>query len=309
MAAASARRGATIASAHRKMLIGVVFVLPTLVVLVVMMAFPVFRTFVFSVSKIELPGFRVSFSGFDNFVRAFTKPDVALIVRNTVIWTVFSTLLRLLLGLGCALIMNANVKGIGVLRIIALLPWTVPLIVSSNTWRWMLQSDYGVINGMLKSMGLQQFALNWLASSQTALPALLTASTWVGYPFSMMMLLSAMQGLSKELYEAARIDGASPWQLFRYITLPGIKPVLFVLGALELISAINSFDMIFIMTGGGPGGATEILGLFVYRLAFNNFDFGGASAVSVALIMLSLTGFVLYTLAQVRQKKGGAANV
>jgi multiple sugar transport system permease protein len=211
--------------------------------------------------------------------------------------------LRILLGLGTALVMNANVRGIAVLRIMALLPWTVPLIVSSNSWRWMLQSDYGVINGTLNALGLHQFALNWLASSTTALPAILIASTWVGYPFVMMMLLSAMQGLPKELYEAARIDGANRFQLFRFITLPGIRTVLFVVLTLELINAINAFDMIFVMTGGGPGGSTETLGLFVYRLAFNNFDFGASSSVSVVLIVLVLIGFGLYGFAQTGNRK------
>jgi multiple sugar transport system permease protein len=289
----------------KKRLTGIVCVLPCAIVLLLMMAYPVVQTFVFSFSSIELPNFELKFTGVENFVRAFTKPDIWVIVSNTLVWTVFSTLLRLLLGLGSALIMNANVKGIGVLRIVALLPWTVPLIVSSNSWRWMLQSDYGVINGTLKVLGLDQFALTWLASSKTALSSILVASTWVGYPFVMMMLLSAMQGLSKDLYEAARIDGANAFKLFKHITLPGIRPVLFVVLTLELISAINAFDMIFVMTGGGPGGSTETFGLFVYRLAFNNFDFGGASAVSVVLLLLAISGFILYAAAQFRGRKKG----
>jgi multiple sugar transport system permease protein len=294
--------GALTISARRR-LTGLMLVAPCIVVLLLMMAYPVIQTFVFSFSKIELPGFKLAFSGIDNFVRAFTKPDVAVIVRNTIIWTIFSTALRLLLGLGSALVMNANVKGIGALRLVALLPWTVPVIVSSNTWRWMLQSDYGVINGSLHALGLHAFALNWLASGNTALVSILAAATWAGYPFVMMMLLSAMQALPKELYEAARIDGASRFQLFRHITFPGIRSVLFVVLTLELINAINAFDMIFVMTGGGPGGSTETLGLFVYRLAFNNFDFGAASSVSVVLISLVFAGFGFYLFAQARTRR------
>ncbi|MFA6508191.1 MAG: sugar ABC transporter permease [Treponemataceae bacterium] len=300
-------RSGTLTIATKRKITGFVCVLPCIVVLLLMMAYPVLQTFLFSFSKIELPSFKLSFNGFNNFISAFSKPDVQLIIRNTIAWTIGSTVLRLSLGLVCALIMNADVPGISVLRIIALLPWTVPLIVSSNSWRWMLQSDYGVINGMLKLMGLNGFALNWLASSSTALPAVLTAATWAGYPFVMMMLLSAMQSLPVELYEAARIDGANRFQLFRFITLPGIKPVLFVVLTLELINAVNAFDMLFVMTGGGPGGATEILGLFVYRLAFVNFDFGEASSVSVVLIALVILGFVLYNTALSRSKHKGEA--
>jgi multiple sugar transport system permease protein len=295
----------TLTTTARKRLIGTLLVLPCTIVLLLMMAYPVVQTFFFSFSNIELPGFKLSFAGLGNFVRAFTKPEVNVVIRNTIVWTVLSTTLRLLLGLLCALIMNANVRGIGVLRVIALLPWTMPIIVSSNSWRWMLASDYGVVNGTLRVLGLDKLALNWLASSQTALGSVLVASTWVGYAFIMMMLLSALQSLPKELYEAARIDGAKGPQLFRYITLPGIKPVLLVVLTLETISAINSFDMIFVMTGGGPGGSTEIMGLFVYRLAFGNFDFAAASAVSVVLILIAVAGFLLYAPARAMFGKTG----
>ncbi len=295
----------TLTTTARKRLIGALLVLPCTIVLLLMMAYPVVNTFLFSFSNIELPGFKLSFAGLGNFVRAFTKPEVNVVIRNTIVWTVLSTTLRLLLGLLCALIMNANVRGIGVLRVIALLPWTMPIIVSSNSWRWMLASDYGVVNGTLRVLGLDKFALNWLASSQTALGSVLIASTWVGYAFIMMMLLSALQSLPKELYEAARIDGAKGPQLFRYITLPGIKPVLLVVLTLEAISAINAFDMIFVMTGGGPGGSTEIMGLFVYRLAFGNFDFAAASAVSVVLILIAVVGFLLYAPARAMLGKTG----
>ena len=278
----------------KKKLTGMAFVLPCAIVLLLMMAFPVLQNFTFSFSNIKLPSLALSFTWFDNFINAFSKPEISVVVKNTIVWTVFSVSLRLLLGLGSALIMNVNVKGITVLRVVAMLPWTIPSVVSANAWRWIFQSDYGVINGTLYALGLKKFALNWLASPKTALPSIIIAATWMGYPFVMMMLLSAMQGLPKELYEAAEIDGANRFDLFRYITLPGIKPVLFVVLALELIGAINAFDLIFVMTGGGPAGASETLGLFIYRLAFTNFDFGAASAVSVVLILIAILGFCLY---------------
>ncbi|MBA7556240.1 Melibiose/raffinose/stachyose import permease protein MelD [subsurface metagenome] len=275
-------------------MIGIAFVLPSTLVLLLMMVFPVLQTFIFSFSNIELPYFELSFAGFDNYIKAFSRPEVPLIIKNTIIWTVFFVLMRTSLGLASALVMNAKVKGILVLRLLALLPWTVPSIVSANVWRWILQSDFGVINGTLRVFGLDKFALLWLGSTTTALPSVLTAITWVGYPFVMMVLLSAMQDLPKELYEAAEIDGANGFNLFRYITLPGIKPVLFVVFALELMNAINTFDMIFIMTGGGPGGVTEIFSLFIYRLAFLNLDFASGSAVSSVLIIVTLLGFCLF---------------
>jgi len=297
----------TLKTSTKKKLTGIAFVLPCVIILVLMMAYPLIQTFAFSFTDIKLPNFELKFIGLKNFVTAFSKPEVSIVIRNTIIWTVFSVFVRLVLGLVSALIMNSNVKGIVTLRVIALLPWTVPLIVSSNTWRWILQSENGVINGTLRAMGLGGWAHTWLANASTALPSIMVANTWVGFPFVMMMLLSAMQGLSRDLYEAAEIDGANGFHLFRYITLPGIKPVILVVLALETISAINSFDMIFVMTGGGPGGATEIFGLFIYRLAFTNFDFGSASAVSVVLITIAVLGFSMYGFAQTGNRKRGEA--
>jgi multiple sugar transport system permease protein len=205
---------------------------------------------------------------------------------------------RFLLGMVAALLMNARVPGIGVLRVIVLIPWTVPSIVAANTWRWMLQGDFGVINGMLKAWGLGSLSFSWLTNAATAMPAVLLVITWAGYPFIMMMILSAMQGLPVEYYEAATVDGANVLQRFWHITIPGIKPVLFILLALETISAMNAFDILYIMTGGGPGFATEIFGLFVYRLGFKNLDFAGASAASVVMIAVVLLLFSVYLFQQ-----------
>ena len=289
----------------KKKLTGIVFVLPVTIVLLLMMVFPILQVFIFSFSNIKLPYFELSFAGFDNFINAFSRPEVSLVVINTIVWMVVFVLMRLLFGLGAALIMNANenAKGVAVLRVVALLPWTVPSIVSANLWRWMLQSDFGVINGTLRALGLDKFALTWLGSTTTALPSILIAATWFGYPFVMIMLLSAMQNLPEEVYEAAKIDGANGFNLVRYIMMPGIKPVLVVVFILDLMAAINSFDMIFIMTGGGPAGVTEILSLFIYRLAFTNLDFASASAVSVVLILIPILCFCLYAHVQRLFKK------
>lgn len=271
-----------------------IFVSPCMLLLIVMMAYPVFQTVVFSFCDITLPKFDLKFAGLSNFARVFSKPEIPLLVKNTIIWTVFSVVTRIGLGLAVALIMNSDVPGIGFFRLLVLIPWTIPTIVSANAWRWMLQGDYGVINGTLRLMGLSNFAMTWLSNVKTAMPSVLTASLWAGYPFVMMMLLSAMQGMPKDQFEAAMIDGANAFQRFFYIVIPNIKPVLYMVTVLETISAINSFDMLYTMTSGGPGGATEIFGLFIYRLGFNNLDFSGAAAVSVFLIGIAILGFCLY---------------
>jgi multiple sugar transport system permease protein len=286
----------TLSSAHRHSLTGILFVTPCVIVLLVMMAYPLLQTIVFSFSKIKLPGFDLSFNGVQNFVKVFSRQEVPVIVRNTVFWTIGSVVLRMAMGMATALVMSANVPGIRVLRVVVLIPWTIPSIVAASTWRWMLQGDFGVINGMLKDWGLK--TINFLADANTAMPSILTANSWAGYPFVMMMLLAAMQGLPDDWYESAMIDGANAFQRFWHITIPGIKPVLLIMLALETINGINAFDMIYNMTGGGPGNATEIFGLFVYRLGFTNLDFAGASAVSVVLIGLAVVFCIVYVLGQ-----------
>jgi multiple sugar transport system permease protein len=286
--------------AERQRVSGVIFVLPCMAVLLMMMVYPLIQTVMFSFSDIKLPRFDLTFAGFKNFARVFSRPEIPEIIRNTLVWTAGSVVFRFILGMITALVMNSGVPGAGFLRVLVLIPWTVPSIVAANTWRWMLQGDFGVINGMLKAWNLERFAFSWLTSEAAAIPALLLAVTWAGYPFIMMMMLSAMQGLPKEYYEAAMVDGTNALQRFWHITIPGIKPVLLILLALETISAMNAFDMIYIMTGGGPGFATEIFGLFVYRIGFKNLDFAGASAASVVMIAIVMALFAVYLVIQRR---------
>jgi multiple sugar transport system permease protein len=287
----------------KQSLYGIAFIIPCMLVLAAMMIYPLIQTILFSFSSITLPKFTLKFNGINNFIKVFSRREVPTIIINTILWTLGSVILRLFLGMITALVMNSDFPGVRALRIIVLIPWTVPSIVAANSWRWIFQGDFGVINGMLKAWGLTPYP--WIGNSNTAMGAILVAATWAGYPFVMMMLLSAMQGLSKDHFEAAMVDGANAFQRFWHIIIPGIKLVLLIIIALETINAINAFDMIYNMTGGGPGNATEIFGLFVYRLGFNLLDFAGASAVSMVLILLALVFCIFYVWLQVRTKQGG----
>jgi multiple sugar transport system permease protein len=286
--------------------IGALLVLPCTAILIVMMVNPSVQTLVFSFSRVTLPKFDTVFIGFDNFWRVFSKPEIGMVLFNTLVWMLGTVVLRFVLGFWAALTMNAGFRGAGIFRILILLPWTVPSIVAANTWRWILQSDYGLLNGVLRSWGLGQLAHSWLGDPATALASVMLAYCWAGYPFVMMMLLAGMQGIPKELYDAGKVDGANAWQIFRYITIPSLRSVLIIVLLLEVISSLNSFDVLFALTGGGPGGATEILGLFIYRLGFTNFDFAGASAVSVVLIGLALGCFIVYGSLSLKKKRGAA---
>ncbi len=283
-----------------------VLVAPAMLLIAVMMVFPVVQTLEFSVSRVRLPAFSTTFVGFANFARIFQSPDTWPLVQRTLIWIVGTVALRMALGLGAALIFNAKVRGTVWMRVVAVLPWTIPSVVGANLWRWIVQTDTGVLNQTLRAWGLNSWALNWLGSTDTALFTVIVAYSWAGYPFVMLLLLARMQSISEDLYEAARLDGANWWQLFRFITLPSLRGVLAVALILETVSAINSFDTLVIMTGGGPANATRIWGLQIYKTAFTDFNLGGASALSVLMFAAILGVFVVYGVINKAQARKGA---
>lgn len=281
------------------------FIFPSIFIMMLMMVYPVLQTFWFSVSEVEIPSFETSFTGIENFSNTFGKEEFLQILGNTLIWVIGTVMFKFLLGFWAALTFNQSVKGGVALRVVSLLPWTVPSVVAANLWLWILQSDLGLINGFLKANGLGTLAHTWLGDTQTAMLSAMIAYTWAGFPFVMLMLLAGLQGIPKDLYEAGKIDGANPVQLFRYITLPSLKSIIFIVIILEIIAGVNAFDMLYVMTGGGPGGASEILGLYIYRLSFSEFDFGGASAVGTALLVMAAIIFIFYAPTQRTNSRAG----
>jgi multiple sugar transport system permease protein len=273
---------------------GYLFILPCLLLLILMMVNPIAQMFKFSFSELTLPKFDTHFIGLGNYRRMISRPEFWTVIMNTFTWVIGTVALRFVFGLWGAITMNGNIKGVGIFRFLILLPWTVPSIVASNLWRWILQSDFGLLNTALTQCGLGFLAHSWLGDSNTALTAVILAYTWAGFPFVMMMLLAGMQSIPEEMYDAGKVDGANGWQLFRFITIPFIQPIIIIVLILEVISALNAFDMLYVLTGGGPSGSTEILGLLIYRLGFTNYDFAGASAISVLLLLLTSSCFLLY---------------
>ena len=290
--------------ATRTTLIAYAFILPCLLMLVALMLDPAIQTLRFSFSKVKLPGFGTSFVGAKNYADFLARPELGRVALNTVVWTVATVLLRFVLGMWGALVVNNAFRGKAIWQTLILLPWTVHSIVSANIWRWMLQGDFGMVNSTLKSWGLSGLSRLWLSDAATAMPSVMIAYAWAGFPFVMLMLLAGMQAIPEEIYDAGRIDGANKVQLFRHITLPGLRSVIVVVVLLEIINGLNSFDSLFVMTGGGPGGVSEILGLMIYRLGFSNFDFGVASAAAIVLIAVVMGGFLLYVPASAKQRGG-----
>jgi multiple sugar transport system permease protein len=287
---------------------GYVLVAPACLLIGLMMVYPVIQTLNFSVSKVQLPSFRTIFVGLDNFARIIDDPGTWPLLQRTLIWVIGTVVLRFVLGFAAAVIFNARVRGTIWMRVLVILPWTIPSVVGANLWRWIVQTDTGLLNQTLRSWGLGDLALNWLGDPDIAIFTVIVAYSWAGFPFVMLLILARMQGIPNELYEAARVDGANSWQMFRYITLPLLRGVIVIVLILETVSGINSFDTLVIMTGGGPAESTRIWGLEIYKVGFGEFNLGRASALSVLLFLGVLSLFVLYGLAS-RGAQGGRKGV
>lgn len=269
-------------------------VAPAVILIAVMMIYPIVQTIYFSFSKVQLPALRTAFIGLDNFVRIFSDPETGPLVQRTLVWIVGGVALKMALGMAAALVFNAKVRGTVWMRVLVILPWAIPSVVGANLWRWIVQTDSGVLNQTLRAWGLDSWALNWLGSPDTAMFTVIVAYSWGGFAFVMLLILARLQGLPEEINEAARVDGANWWQIFRYITLPSLTGVLAVALILEIVSGINSFDTLMIMTGGGPANATRIWGIDIYKTGFTDFNLGGAAAMSVLMFAAVIVVFVIY---------------
>jgi multiple sugar transport system permease protein len=237
------------------------------------------------------------FVGLANYQAALADPIFARAVGNTLYWTVAVTVGEVLVGLYFALLLQQRFVGRGLLRGFVMLPWLIPSVVGALGWAFMFNPDYGFINQALNQSGLGSLARPWLGDPTTALPAAILVGTWKGFGFYMLMLLAGLQGISPELYEAARMDGAGHLALFRHITLPGLRAVLFSSVLLGIIWTANYFDAIYILTGGGPARLTETLPIFVFVTAFTNFNINEAIAASNLLLLIVVALLVVYVVA------------
>lgn len=289
---AAPKKGTSLRAQRRRR--AYLLIAPAVLLIVLMMIYPIVQTIYFSFSKVQLPALKTTFVGFDNFLRIFTNPDTGPLVQRTLIWVVGGVALKMALGLAAALVFNAKVRGTVWMRILVILPWAIPSVVGANLWRWIVQTDLGVLNQTLRSLGLGAWALNWLGSPSTAMFTVIVAYSWGGFAFVMLLILARLQGLPEEINEAARVDGANWWQVFRYITLPALGGVLVVALILEIVNGINSFDTLMIMTGGGPANATRIWGIDIYKTGFTEFNLGGAAAQSVLMFAAVIVVFVIY---------------
>jgi multiple sugar transport system permease protein len=236
----------------------------------------------------------VRFIGLDNYL-AIAQDSVAWSsLGRTLLWIGLTVPLQLLLGLAAALLLNQRFWWRGVARSLILIPWALPSVVIALMWSWMYQPQVGLFNDLLLRIGLVSEAVPWLAQPGTALYAIILALVWQGFPFFAIMILAGLQAIPAALYEAAAIDGATVWQQFREVTLPGLKGVLVTAVMLRLIWVANSIDVIVVMTGGGPGYATHTLPLYAFKRTYGSMDFGYGTALAVTFSVLLLGLIVVY---------------
>lgn len=241
------------------------------------------------------------FVGFGNYVKLFNDPVFWAALWNTLLWIGLTVPLQMGLGLLTALLLNREFPWRGLARALIIIPWALPSVVIALMWRWIYDPNTGVLNDILIYLSVVQQAVPWLADPKVAIYAIIATLTWQGFPFFAVMILAGLQGIPKSQYEAASIDGASSWRQFLHITLPGIAPVLATAGLLRVIWVANSMDVIFVMTGGGPGYATYTLPLYAFIKARQNLDFGYGTSIAVTFTILLGAFVVLYLARTMRE--------
>lgn len=266
------------------------FLTPTGVLLLILMVTPIIMVISYSLLDGVITNKNPAFIGFENYAEVLTDPVFVTAVRNTLVFTLTSVVVHFGIGLGFALMLNSPLLGDrikGLFRVIYILPWLFTVAIVAVLWRLLL-SPNGVVNYLLDTVGLTDGSTEWLANPSTALAAVTFINIWSGYPFFMISLLAGLQGIPRELYEAARVDGAGAWKQFRHVTLPQLKPIIISMALLDFIWTTQQFALIWMTTGGGPIDATEVLSTFTYKLAFTRYDFSVASAAAVLVLLMSM---------------------
>jgi multiple sugar transport system permease protein len=276
------------------------FILPLLLVLLIFIVFPAIQIFYGSLYKIKMNGDNV-FVGLQNFLSVFNADYIAQVFTNTIIWLALTVLLKNLLGLLLAFVLSKNFMGKKTFSMISLLPWATPWIISAIIFKWIFDGLYGYLNSILFNLQLISKPIDFLGTEAYALMCVIITNVWTAIPFCGFTYLSALYSIPDYLYEAAEIDGASGWQKFKVITLPLIAPTIELLSLLTALWGLNSFDMIYVMTNGGPLYASETLVTNIYRLGFKLNNPGQANALSVVTFMIMTILSLIYIK---RGKKG-----
>jgi len=278
------------------------FIAPVVAYLVAFYAYPLYRNIDLSLRSYTVASFvtgNAPFAGFANYASVFRSPTFAPALVNTTVFVFVSIAFQFAIGLALAVFFHRKFPLSGFLRALFLIPWLLPLLVSASTWSWMLNSDSGVVNALLHAFGIAP--VDWLTSPDWSLASVLIANIWIGIPFNLVIMYSGLQSIPADVFEAAAIDGASGWQRFWRITFPLLRPVSAITLLLGFIYTLKVFDIIWIMTRGGPATSSTTLAIWAYQFGFGSLlpDFSSAAAVGNVLIVIA----VIFALVYVRARR------
>lgn len=295
---------------HREQRQAWVLLAPMLLVMALLTAWPLLRTIWLSFTDAELigSGAQTGYVGLDNYLYALNDPDFRAAIGRTLYFTVMSVALEGAIGVLVALLLNQKFTGRNVLRVLVILPWALPTIVNAMMWRLNFNPDYGSINALLTQAGIIDGYRSWLGSPDSALNAVMLADVWKNYPLVTLLVLAAMQSIPEDLYEAARLDGAPAWRRFRAITFPAIVGALSVALVLRTIDAFKVFDIIYVMTRGGPVDSTKTLSFYVYQESFSYLRAGSGAAYAILMTLMCSVLIALYMAMLYRQRRRSVAD-
>jgi ABC-type sugar transport system permease subunit len=276
----SAGRGGLL---RQETILGWLLLAPALLVMLGLVIYP-FTTAIWISFTNKTIGGDATFIGLTNFVTVITNPRFTLALRHSLIFTIVALSLKFVLGMAMALVLNQAFFGRNVLRAYLLVPWVLPGFVAYMTWRWFLDPLQGVLNYVLTDLGIIHFPLELLGNPSTALGAVIVADVWKTFPFFGVAFLAGLQIFPSETYEAAAVDGANRWQQFRFVTIPGLRHVILVVLMLSTIWTFNSFEPVYLLTGGGPADSTVVYTVLAYEMGIVNMRLGEASAVPVMIL-------------------------
>ncbi|MBN2011301.1 sugar ABC transporter permease [candidate division KSB1 bacterium] len=272
-----------------------ILLFPALALTIFVLVYPLIQNLINSFMDVSLIKGCKGWNGFRNYFNIIHDGVFWLAFKNTCIYAVLGTILSLITGLGIALLLNQELGKINsVLKFLYTIPWVISPVVAGFAWKWLLNDNFGIINHWLQSAGIIKEGITWLGSADTALICVILARVWQFYPFAMVMFLAGLQAIPQEQYEAASIDGANCIRKFFHITLPNLGSVINVLLLLGLIWSFNDFNMVFVMTRGGPINSSMVLPVLVREYSFVHFDLGKGSALSILIFSLLLTLSFIY---------------
>lgn len=280
------------------------FVAPAALVIVLIVLIPLGRALWMSLFDIRLtrPGVE-PFVGLGNYLEQLTSGDFWAATWRALYFTVVSTTLEVGFGMGLALLMDQPLRWRWLLRTLVILPWALPTIVNALMWRWIDNAEYGALNALLTQTGVLHSYQPFLSDSDLAMWMVIIADVWKLTPLVAILLLAGLQSIDREVVEVARVDGAGPWQVFRHILLPLVTPVILILLVLRTMEAFKVFDLIWIMTHGGPANSTQTIAIYAYQTAYQGFDFGRGAALGylIALVIMVLAAIYLRLLGRTGQ--------